>query len=171
MLGAKVAAIRIYAINDTAIMRIPRRLYASLERFWEGSANFTYKSTAGRATEMSVGAGSVRIVLTMNSNGWRRVLETSSNKPGGGVCNRSELAGANAITSSATNAPVRDHSKTVKIDRRERAFPLHQTAQTARNSIVTISAVGGSERPPARNGPMKHAARIKRDGERSPEIG
>src|SRR3972149_4145210 len=167
MLGAKVAAIRIYAINDTEIMRIPRRLYAPLEGFWEGSANFTYKSTAGKATEMSVGAGSVRSVATMNSKVCRRIPETSSSKPGGAVCNRSRLAGANAITSKASKAPASDQDKTINMDRRDLPSPHHQAAHTARNSIVIISAVGGSERPPARKGPIKHTAWIQREGERS----
>src|SRR5215210_7778362 len=108
--------------------------------------------------EISVGTGSDLSVSTIKSNGNWMILEMSSNKPGGGVCKRIELAGASPITISADSAPTRDHSKIVRMERRDSRPPHHQTAKIARVRTVTIKAVGGSEKPPIKNGIRKQTA-------------
>src|SRR5215211_2304843 len=108
--------------------------------------------------EISVGVGSDLNVSAIKSNGNWMILEMSSNKPGGGVCKRIELAGASAITVSADNAPIRDHSRIVRIERRDSRLPQHQIANIARLRTVTIKAAGGSEKPPMRKGPSKQIA-------------
>ena len=77
---------------------------------------------------------------------------------------RIEFAGATAITIKAVNAPSREHVKIIKIDRRERTSPHHQTATIDNPSIVIISAVGGSEKPPMTRGMMNAAACTQREG-------
>src|ERR1700752_1731224 len=118
-------------------------------------------------TEMIVGVGRVCTVSTINSNGKRRILEKSSNKPGGGVPKRSELAGANANAANARNAPAKDHSKRIRVDRRDCPRPHRQVTKIPRIKIVIMSAVGGSEKPPIIRGLIKHTICIQREGERS----
>ena|SRR5687767_2530727 len=108
--------------------------------------------------EINVGTGSDLNVSTIKSNGNRMILEMSSNRPGGGVCKRIELAGANPMTMSADSVPIRAHIKIVRMERRDSRLPHCQMAKIARVSTVTIKAVGGSEKPPMKNVLRKQTA-------------
>src|SRR5829696_4901776 len=95
-------------------------------------------------------------------------FEINSSRDGGGVCIRSELAGASPITSNAVTAPASDQDKRIKTERRFRDSLHRHAAGIPRQRMVIIKAVGGSESPPIPNGIRKHAACAQSKGRLPP---
>src|SRR5215207_10171783 len=118
--------------------------------------------------ETRVGTGSDRKTTTMNRDGYWRVLDISSKRPGDEVPNRIALAGASINTTNAIREPARDQNRMARLDLRDRESPNHQAEKIAKTSRVIINATGGSEKPPTTKDATKQITKTQKEGKRSP---